>query len=105
MAVKRARNYTENVEFSAEDAVRSDFDFLCQVIEAVIDAGASVVNIPDTVGYAIPSEYGDLIRRIIERVPNIKKAIVSVHCHNDLGLAVANSLAAVQAGAARLSAR
>ena len=101
-AVKRAKGYTEDVEFSAEDASRSDFDYLCQVVEAVIDAGATVVNLPDTVGYAIPSEYGDMIRRVIERVPNSKKAIFSVHCHNDLGLAVASSLAAVMNGAGQV---
>jgi 2-isopropylmalate synthase len=98
-AVKHARRYTSNVEFSAEDAVRSDLDFLCRVVEAVIDAGATTVNIPDTVGYAVPSEFGPMIRSILERVPNVGKAVISVHCHNDLGLAVANSLAAVQAGA------
>ena len=98
-AVKHARKYTTNVEFSAEDAVRSELDFLCRVVEAVIEAGATTVNIPDTVGYAIPSEFGEMIRSLVERVPNIGKAVVSVHCHNDLGLAVSNSLAAVQAGA------
>ena len=87
------------MEFSAEDAVRTDFDYLCQVVEAVIDAGARTVNIPDTVGYSIPSEWGDKIARLIARVPNIRKAVVSVHCHNDLGLGVANSLAAIQHGA------
>ncbi len=99
---KRAKGYCEEVEFSAEDASRSDFDYLCQVVEAVIDAGATVINLPDTVGYAIPSEYGEMIRRVIERVPNSKKAVFSVHCHNDLGLAVANSLAAVVAGAGQV---
>jgi 2-isopropylmalate synthase len=98
-SVLLAAKYAEDVEFSAEDAVRSDFDYLCSVIKAVIEAGAKTVNIPDTVGYGIPSEFGDLIRRLIGRVPNISKAAVSVHCHNDLGLAVANSLAAVAAGA------
>ncbi|MHB8765216.1 MAG: 2-isopropylmalate synthase [Deferrisomatales bacterium] len=98
-AVRHARRYTTNVEFSAEDAVRSDLDFLCRVVEAAVDAGATTINIPDTVGYAVPSEFGDMIRQILERVPNLHKAVVSVHCHNDLGLAVANSLAAVQAGA------
>ncbi len=98
-AVKHAAKYTSNVEFSAEDAVRSDMDFLCRVLEAVIAAGATTVNIPDTVGYAIPSQWGERVREIMERVPNIHKAVVSVHCHNDLGLAVANSIAAVQAGA------
>jgi len=98
-AVKHACRYTTNVEFSAEDAGRSDLTFLCRVVEAVISAGATTVNIPDTVGYAIPSEFGETIRQIIERVPNAGKAVFSVHCHNDLGLAVSNSLAAVQAGA------
>ncbi len=97
--VKHARKYTPNVEFSPEDAVRSDFDYLCQVVTAVIDAGASTVNIPDTVGYSVPVEFGNLIKRLIERVPNVKKAVISVHCHNDLGLAVSNSLAAVLNGA------
>lgn len=98
-AVKHACRYTSNVEFSAEDAVRSDLDFLCRVVEAAIAAGAKTINIPDTVGYAIPSEFGKMIRSIIERVPNSSKAVFSVHCHNDLGLATANSLAAIQAGA------
>ena len=98
-AVKRAVNYTPNVEFSAEDAARTRLPFLAQIIEAVIDAGATTVNIPDTVGYTIPSEYFDIIRYLKSNVSNIDKAIISVHCHNDLGLAVANSLAAVQAGA------
>lgn len=97
--VKHAKRYTNNVEFSAEDAVRSNFDFLCQVITAVIDAGATTVNIPDTVGYSIPSEYGELIKKLFEKVSNINKAIISVHCHNDLGLAVSNSLAAILNGA------
>jgi 2-isopropylmalate synthase len=97
--VRYAKSLTENVEFSAEDAVRSDLDFLCRVVEAVIDAGAGIVNIPDTVGYAIPDEFGSLIRSLFEKVPNIHKAVISVHCHNDLGLAVANSIAAVQNGA------
>jgi 2-isopropylmalate synthase len=101
-AVKHAKAYTEEVEFSAEDATRSDVDYLCQVVEAVIDAGATTVNIPDTVGYAIPHEYGKLIATLFERVPNIKKAVISVHCHNDLGLSVANSLAAVVAGAGQV---
>ncbi|MGD8640886.1 MAG: 2-isopropylmalate synthase, partial [Gammaproteobacteria bacterium] len=94
-AVKRARGFTDNVEFSPEDAGRSDFDFLCRVLEAVIDAGAKTVNIPDTVGYNVPQQFGDLIGRLIENVPNSDKAVFSVHCHNDLGLAVSNSLAAV----------
>ncbi|HEX5037407.1 MAG TPA: 2-isopropylmalate synthase [bacterium] len=98
-AVKRAKGYTDDVEFSAEDATRSDRDYLAQVVQAVIEAGATTVNIPDTVGYTIPSEYASLIRHLMEKVPDIRKATVSVHCHNDLGLAVANSLAAVENGA------
>ena len=98
-AVKKARQYTDNVEFSPEDAGRSEFDFLCKVIEATIDAGATTINIPDTVGYNIPFQFGDLIKRLIENIPNSDKAIFSVHCHNDLGLAVGNSLAAVLNGA------
>jgi 2-isopropylmalate synthase len=98
-AVKRARKYTDNVEFSAEDAGRSEIDFLCRIFEAVIDAGASTLNVPDTVGYAMPHQFGELIRQMRERIPNADKAIFSVHCHNDLGLAVANSLSAVSNGA------
>ncbi len=98
-AVTRARKYTDNVEFSPEDAGRSELDFLCRVLEAVIDAGATTVNIPDTVGYNLPHQFGELIHNLIERVPNADKAVFSVHCHNDLGLAVANSLSAVLNGA------
>jgi len=98
-AVKRARKYTDNVEFSPEDAGRSEIEFLCRVLEAVIDAGATTVNIPDTVGYNLPHQFGELIRQLIERVPNSDKAVFSVHCHNDLGLAVGNSLSAVLNGA------
>ena len=98
-AVKRARRFTDNVEFSAEDAGRSEIDFLCKIVDAVIDAGASTINIPDTVGYAMPWQFGETIGTLIERVANSDKAIFSVHCHNDLGLAVANSLAAVMNGA------
>jgi len=98
-AVRRARKFTDNVEFSPEDAGRSDLDFLCRVLEAVIDAGATTVNIPDTVGYNLPHQFGELIHNLIERVPNSDKAVFSVHCHNDLGLAVANSLSAVLNGA------
>jgi 2-isopropylmalate synthase len=98
-AVRYAKSLCQDVEFSAEDAARSDLDYLCRVIEAVIEEGATVINIPDTVGYAIPSEFGESIRYIRSHVPNIGKAILSVHCHNDLGLAVANSLIAVQNGA------
>jgi len=98
-AVKRARNLIDDVEFSLEDASRSELDFMCRIIEQVIDAGARTINIPDTVGYAVPDEFAYTIRQLIERIPNSDKAIFSVHCHNDLGLAVANSLAAVGAGA------
>lgn len=98
-AVKRAKGYTENVEFSAMDATRSDWDYLCRVFTEVIDAGATTINVPDTVGYAVPDEFGRLIKYIVEHVPNISKAIISVHCHNDLGLAVANSISAIQNGA------
>jgi len=98
-AVKRARQYTDNVEFSPEDAGRSETDFLCRVLEAVIAAGATTVNIPDTVGYNLPHQFGELIRTLMERVPNSDKAVFSVHCHNDLGLAVGNSLSAVLNGA------
>lgn len=98
-AVRLARNYTDDIEFSPEDAGRSEFDFLCRILEAVINAGARTLNIPDTVGYNLPSQFGDLIRRLREQVVNADRAIFSVHCHNDLGLAVANSLAAVQNGA------
>ncbi len=98
-AVRLARRFTDDVEFSAEDAGRSELDFLCRIFEAVIEAGATTLNVPDTVGYTLPHEYAEKIRRLIERVPNSDKVIWSVHCHNDLGLAVANSLAAVLAGA------
>ncbi|HCK79956.1 MAG TPA: 2-isopropylmalate synthase [Candidatus Competibacter sp.] len=98
-AVHRARRWTDDVEFSAEDAGRSDLDFLCRIVEAAIDAGARTINIPDTVGYNVPEQFAHTIRSLIERVPNADKAVFSVHCHNDLGLAVANSLAAVRAGA------
>jgi 2-isopropylmalate synthase len=101
-AVKKARGFTDNIEFSPEDAGRSDTDFLCRVIEAVIDAGATTINIPDTVGYNIPHQFGELIRTLIERVPNSDKAVFSVHCHNDLGLAVGNSLSAVLNGARQI---
>ncbi|HET9121907.1 MAG TPA: 2-isopropylmalate synthase [Acidiferrobacteraceae bacterium] len=98
-AVTHARHYTDDVEFSPEDAGRSDPDFLCRVLEAVIRAGARTVNIPDTVGYNLPHQFGALIASLMARVPNSDQAVFSVHCHNDLGLAVANSLAAVLAGA------
>src|SRR5262245_60027350 len=97
-AVKLARRFTDDVEFSAEDATRSDLDFLCRVIESVIAAGGTTINLPDTIGYATPDETRDFFAGIIARVPNADRAIFSAHCHNDLGLAVANSLAAVQGG-------
>lgn len=98
-AVSYAKRYTEDVEFSPEDATRTDIDFLCEVVKTAIEAGATTVNIPDTVGYSVPEEFGAIIRTLKERVPNIEKAIISVHCHNDLGLAVANSIAAIRNGA------
>ncbi len=101
-AVRKARSFTDDVEFSAEDATRSDWDFLCRVTEEVIKAGASTVNIPDTVGYTIPQEFGELIEYLMNKVPNIDRAVISVHCHNDLGLAVANSLTAVLKGAGQV---
>jgi 2-isopropylmalate synthase len=101
-AVRHARGYCDDVEFSPEDASRSDFGYMCEVLEAVIDAGARTINIPDTVGYAIPPEWGERIARIREQVRNSARAILSVHCHNDLGQAVANSLVAVQQGARQI---
>jgi 2-isopropylmalate synthase len=98
-AVKWAREYSDDVEFSPEDAGRSDIDFLCRIIEQVIKAGATTINVPDTVGYTLPESFGGLIRTLRERVPNSDKVVWSVHCHNDLGLAVANSLSAVLNGA------
>ena len=98
-AVQQARNYADDVEFSAEDATRSDVDYLCEVLEAAVDAGASVLNVPDTVGYTTPGEYTRLIQLVHARVVRDRDVIISVHCHNDLGLAVANSLAAIEAGA------
>ena len=98
-SVQYAKGLTDNVEFSAEDASRSDRDFLCRVFEAAIQAGAKTVNVPDTVGYALPNEFGDLISYIRSHTPNIDKAVISVHCHNDLGLATANTLAGMIAGA------
>ncbi|MFA7013897.1 MAG: 2-isopropylmalate synthase [Desulfobacterales bacterium] len=98
-AVQYAKGFTDNVEFSSEDGSRSDRDFLCRIFEAAIEAGATTVNLPDTVGYAIPAEFGDLVRYIMAHTPNIGRAVLSVHCHNDLGLATANTLAAIHAGA------
>ena len=98
-AVSQARSYAEDVEFSAEDATRSDIDYLCEVLEVAVDAGASVLNVPDTVGYTTPPEMARMVQHVRERVVRDRDVIVSVHCHNDLGLAVANSLAAFEAGA------
>jgi 2-isopropylmalate synthase len=100
--VKRAKGYCENIEFSPEDAARTEPDFLCAVVEAAINAGATTVNIPDTVGYATPAHFAGVIQNLRNRVPNIDRAVISVHCHNDLGLAVANSLAAVENGAGQI---
>jgi 2-isopropylmalate synthase len=101
LSVRFAKNACPDVEFSPEDGSRSDVDFLCRVLEAVIREGATTLNIPDTVGYAVPQQFGEFIKRLRERIPNSDKAVWSVHCHNDLGMAVANSLAAVQIGGAR----
>ncbi len=98
-AVRLAKGFTDDVEFSAEDATRTDLDYLCQIVTAVIDEGATVVNIPDTVGYTIPSEYATIMDTLKQRVPNIDHAVISVHCHNDLGLGVANTLTAIAHGA------
>ena len=98
-AVKYARNFVDDVEFYAEDAGRADIDFLVRMVETVIDAGATVVNIPDTTGYTLPWQFGERIRTVMNRVPNIDKAIISVHCHNDLGLATANSISGLNNGA------
>ncbi|WP_392559231.1 2-isopropylmalate synthase [Orbus mooreae] len=101
-SVKRARNYTDDVEFSCEDAGRTPIDNLCRIVEAAIAAGARTINIPDTVGYTVPYQFGGIIRTLFERVPNIDKAIISVHCHDDLGMSVANSISAVQEGARQI---
>ena len=98
-AIRQARNYAEEIEFSAEDATRSDVDYLCEVLDVAVDAGASVLNVPDTVGYTTPVEFAHLVQQVRERVVRDRDVIISVHCHNDLGLAVANSLAAIEAGA------
>jgi 2-isopropylmalate synthase len=100
--VTRARNYTDDVEWSSEDGTRTEIDFLCRCVEAAINAGATTINIPDTVGYTVPDEYFSLFKTVRERVPNSDKARFSVHCHNDLGMAVANSLAGVRAGARQI---
>ena len=101
LAVRFARKHCGDIEFSPEDASRSDPDFLCRVLEAVIAEGATTINIPDTVGYAVPEQFGEFIRDLRRRIPNSDKAVWSVHCHNDLGMAVANSLAGVTIGGAR----
>ena len=98
-AVKHAKSLTDNVEFSAEDGSRSDRDFLCKIFGAAIEAGATTVNLPDTVGYAVPEEFAELVRYVMKNTPGMEKAILSVHCHNDLGLATSNTLAAIRAGA------
>jgi 2-isopropylmalate synthase len=100
--VTRARNYTDDVEWSSEDGTRTEFDFLCRCVEAAIKAGATTINIPDTVGYTVPEEYFAMMRKVLEAVPNSDLARFSVHCHNDLGMAVANSLAGVRAGARQI---
>ena len=100
-SIRFARNLAEDIEFSAEDGYRSEVDFLCRVVEGVINEGATTINIPDTVGYATPELYGEFIKTLRTRVPNSDKAVWSVHCHNDLGMAVANSLAGVKIGGAR----
>lgn len=100
--VQRAASYCDDIEFSPEDAARTERDFLCQVVEAAIQAGATTINIPDTVGYGVPSQIGETIALLRNRVPNIDRAVISIHCHNDLGLAVANSLAAVENGAGQI---
>jgi 2-isopropylmalate synthase len=102
MSVAYARTYTDNIEFSPMDATRTDKDFLCRLLEVAIDAGAKIVNVADTVGYAIPSEFGELISYIFERTGNIGDHILSIHCHDDLGLAVANTLAAVEQGVSQV---
>lgn len=102
VGVKRAKSYCADIEFSPEDAARTEVDFLCEVVTAAIDAGATTVNIPDTVGYATPAHMGNVIGMLRERVSNIDKAVISIHCHNDLGLAVANSLSAVENGAGQI---
>ena len=105
MAVALARDYAEDVEFSAEDATRSDVDFLCEVLATAIDAGAAVINVPDTVGYTMPAEFARLVKTIRDRVVGDREVTISVHCHNDLRLAVASHTRAIEAGARRLNAR
>jgi 2-isopropylmalate synthase len=100
--VRHARSYVADVEYSPMDATRSDLSYLCEVVEAVVEAGAGTVNIPDTVGYTTPQEFGEIIRTLCTRVRGMEHAVISVHCHNDLGLAVANSMAAIHAGAGQV---
>ncbi|QCI24658.1 2-isopropylmalate synthase (plasmid) [Buchnera aphidicola (Muscaphis stroyani)] len=102
LSVKRALKYTDDIEFSCEDASRTTMDNLCRIVEKVIDLGVKTVNIPDTVGYTTPNEISSIIKNLFERVPNIDKSIISVHCHNDLGMAVGNSISAIQAGARQI---
>ncbi|XBC39199.1 MAG: 2-isopropylmalate synthase [Buchnera aphidicola (Nurudea shiraii)] len=101
-SIKRARKYTDDVEFSCEDAGRTNLDNLCRIVEIAIKSGATTINIPDTVGYAVPSQFKNIITSLYNKVPNIDKAVISVHCHNDLGMAVANSISAIQAGARQI---
>ena len=101
-SVSYARNLCDDVEWSCEDGTRTDRDFMCRTVEAAIKSGATTINIPDTVGYSVPEEFSDIITHLINTVPNIDKAIISTHCHNDLGVAVANSLAGVAAGARQI---
>lgn len=101
-AVRRAKKYTPDVEFSAEDATRSNWDYLCKAFAVAIESGATTLNVPDTVGYTVPSEFGALIRHLRENVPGMDQVVISVHCHNDLGLAVPNSIAAIEAGARQI---
>ena len=101
-AVRLARNFTDEVEFSAEDATRSDVDYLCEVFATAVAEGASILNVPDTVGYTLPTEFAQLVRTVRERVVGERDITISVHCHNDLGLAVANSLTAIDAGARQI---
>ncbi|MGE0370232.1 MAG: 2-isopropylmalate synthase, partial [Candidatus Dadabacteria bacterium] len=98
-AVKHATHYTDNVEFSCEDATRTDLDYLCKAVDVAVRSGAKIINIPDTVGYTVPEEFAHIIRTLKERVSGLDNAVLSVHCHNDLGLAVANSIAAIKEGA------
>ena len=101
-SVKRARRYTDDIEFSCEDASRTTLDNLCKIVEKLTNAGVKMINIPDTVGYTVPNELFLMIKNLFQRVPNINKSIISVHCHNDLGMAADNSISAIQAGAKQI---